>query len=163
MKKYEVVMLFYNPNIHPSGEFHARYKESQKVSRTLKVPLVEGKYSPEEWLDMIKGLEEEPEGGRRCRVCFGMRLAETARYAKANGFDAFTTTLSISPHKDSDVINRIGESLAAKHGLEWVHSDFKKKDGFSKSVEMSKELELYRQDYCGCFYSVKSSIASPKE
>jgi len=163
MDSYDVVMLFYNPNIHPGGEYYQRYQEAQKVSKALGVPLVEGEYAPEEWLEMVKGLEHEPEGGKRCSVCFGLRLAESARYAKANGFDAFTTTMTISPHKDSDVINDIGESLAAKHGIEWVHSDFKKKDGFRKSVDMSREMKLYRQDYCGCFYSVRSSIASPKE
>jgi len=155
MEDYDVVMLYYNPNVHPTGEYYKRYKEAQKVSAELSVPLLEGAYSPEQWLDEIQGFEEEPEGGRRCSLCFGLRLAETARYAKENGFDAFTTTMTISPHKDSKVINEIGESLASKHRISWVHSDFKKNDGFRKSVEMSKDLGLYRQDYCGCFYSRK--------
>lgn len=156
MQDYDVVMFFYNPNIHPGGEFVRRFEEARKVSGELGIPLVEGAYSPHDWLDMIKGLEEEPEGGRRCGVCFGMRIAETARYAKLNGFDAFTTTMTISPHKDSGQINEIGENLARKHGIEWVHSDFKKKDGFRKSAQMSEEMGLYRQNYCGCFYSVRA-------
>ncbi len=156
MEDHEVVMFFYNPNVHPSGEYYKRYEEARKVSEQLGVELVEGAYSPEQWLEEVKGFEEEPEGGRRCSLCFDIRLAETARYAKINGFDAFTTTLTISPHKDAERINNLGRMLAEKHGIEWVHSDFKKKDGFSKSVEMSKEMELYRQDYCGCFYSVRS-------
>ena len=163
LKDYEVVMFFYNPNIHPSGEYYIRYENAQKVGKVLGVPIVEGQYSPEEWLDVVQGLEQEPEGGRRCTACFGIMLAETARYAKANGFDAFTTTLTISPHKDAGLINEMGESLASKHGLSWVHSDFKKKDGFRKSAEISRKMGLYRQDYCGCFYSVRSSIASPNE
>ena len=155
LSDYDVVMFFYNPNIHPSGEYYHRYQEAKKVSAELKVELIEVEYSPLEWLDMIQGFEEEPEGGKRCSICFGLRLAETARYAKENGFDAFTTTMTISPHKNSEIINKIGEHLAQKHGIAWVHSDFKKNDGFKKSVDMSKELGLYRQSYCGCFYSVR--------
>jgi predicted adenine nucleotide alpha hydrolase (AANH) superfamily ATPase len=129
---YDVVMYFYNPNVHPYGE-----------------------YIVDDWLGHIAGFEEEPEGGKRCGICFSIRLKRTAEYAKKNGFDCFTTTLSISPHKNSDVINSLGEELAKKHGVSWVHSDFKKKDGFKRSSEMSKKIGLYRQKYCGCFYSVK--------
>lgn len=153
MDDYDVTMFFYNPNIHPSGEFVKRYENARIVSEELGIPLIEGAYSPHDWLDMVQGLEEEPEGGKRCGVCFGMRLAESARYAKLHGFDAVTTTLSISPHKDSDKINDIGARLAEKQGLLWIQSDFDKNDGFKKSVDMSKELGLYRQKYCGCFYS----------
>ena len=155
-KDYDVTLFFYNPNIHPCGEFVKRLGEAQKVASAFGVPLVEGGYDVDSWLRSIAGLEEEPEGGRRCTVCFADRLSETALFAKENGFDYFTTTLTISPHKDSEVINRIGSALAGKHGVCWIHSDFKKKDGFRKSSDMSKKLSLYRQRYCGCFYSVKS-------
>ncbi|MBN1544221.1 epoxyqueuosine reductase QueH [Candidatus Woesearchaeota archaeon] len=156
MDEYDVTMFFYNPNIHPGGEYYKRYANAQKVSAKMGVPLIEGAYSPQEWVELTKGFEEEPEGGRRCRICFSIRLAETARYAKLNGFDAFTTTLTISPHKDAELINGLGAELAKKRGIEWLPSDFRKKDGFRKSVQMSKEMELYRQNYCGCFYSVNS-------
>lgn len=161
--KYDVVMYFYNPNVHPYGEYVKRLENAQKVGAEMGVDVEEGEYDADGWLEQISGFEEEPEGGKRCLICFSMRLQETARHAKEKGFDCFTTTLTISPHKDSAVVNRIGEDLAQRFGVEWVHSDFKKKDGFRKSTEMSKEMGLYRQRYCGCFYSVKSSIASPKE
>jgi predicted adenine nucleotide alpha hydrolase (AANH) superfamily ATPase len=152
---YDVVMYFYNPNVHPYGEYIRRLGDAQKVGDKLGVELVEGDYDVDDWLGHIAGFEEEPEGGKRCGICFSIRLKRTAEYAKKNGFDCFTTTLSISPHKNSDVINSLGEELAKKHGVSWVHSDFKKKDGFKRSSEMSKKIGLYRQKYCGCFYSVK--------
>ncbi|MBU2561964.1 MAG: epoxyqueuosine reductase QueH [Nanoarchaeota archaeon] len=156
LEDYDVTMFFYNPNIHPSGEYYKRYENALKASKELGVPVIEGAYSPQEWLEMIKGFEEEPEGGTRCKICFSIRLAETARYAKLHGFDAFTTTMTISPHKDADVINKLGAELAKKHRISWVHSDFKKNDGFRKSTELSKKMGLYRQNYCGCFYSVRA-------
>ncbi|MBW2997134.1 epoxyqueuosine reductase QueH [Candidatus Woesearchaeota archaeon] len=152
---YDVVMYFYNPNVHPYGEYIRRLGDAQKVGDKLGVELVEGDYDVDEWLSHIAGFEEEPEGGKRCGICFSIRLGKTAEYAKKNGFDLFTTTMSISPHKNSKVINSLGEELAKKHGVSWVHSDFKKKDGFKRSTKMSKKLGLYRQKYCGCFYSVK--------
>jgi predicted adenine nucleotide alpha hydrolase (AANH) superfamily ATPase len=163
MHDYDVVMYFYNPNVHPYGEYVRRLGNSQKVGERLGVGVEEGSYDVNGWLKEIECFEEEPEGGRRCKLCFAMRLRGAAEYAKKNGFDCFTTTMTISPHKDSDVINEIGRKLADEFGIEWVHSDFKKKDGFRKSTEMSKDMGLYRQKYCGCFYSVNSSIASPKE
>jgi hypothetical protein len=157
MNDYDVTMYFYNPNIHPSAEFDKRLENALIVGKELGVQVIEPEYEPEEWLEAIKGFEEEPEGGRRCKICFSMRLKQTAKYAKENGFDAFTTTLTISPHKDAKLINEIGEELAKKHNVSWVHSDFKKKDGFKKSTEMSKKMNLYRQNYCGCFYSVNNN------
>jgi hypothetical protein len=156
MKDYDVTMYFYNPNIHPFGEYAKRLENGKIVSRELGVPLIEAEYEPEEWLELIKGFEQEPEGGKRCKICFHMRLKQTAEYAKKNGFDAFTTTMTISPHKDANIINQLGEELSKKFGVEWVHSDFKKKDGFKKSIDLSKKMKLYRQGYCGCFYSVHS-------
>jgi len=163
VKDYDTTMYFYNPNIHPYGEFVKRLENLEKVADKHKIMIIEGSYDAEAWLEKVKGLEEQPEGGKRCKVCFTMRLTKTAECAKENGFDCFTTTLSVSPHKDAKLINEIGEELALRYGLEWVHSDFKKDGGFKKSTELSKELGLYRQKYCGCFYSVNNNIASPKE
>jgi predicted adenine nucleotide alpha hydrolase (AANH) superfamily ATPase len=153
---YDVTMYFYNPNIHPYAEYDKRLENALKVGKELGVPVIEAEYDPERWVELIAGFEEEPEGGKRCRICFSMRLARTAEYAAANGFDAFTTTMTISPHKDEKTINEIGAELAKKHKVAWVHSDFKKKDGFKKSGEISKKMGLYRQNYCGCFYSVRT-------
>ena len=153
---YDVMLYFYNPNIHPFGEYVRRLDNAKRVGDYLEVPMLEGEYSIDGWLESIKGLEHEPEGGRRCTVCFADRLAVTAKHAKDNDFDCFTTTMTISPHKDADTINKLGIALAKKHEVEWMHSDFKKKDGFKKSTEASKDMNLYRQKYCGCFYSVKA-------
>lgn len=158
MKEYDVTLFFYNPNIHPYGEYEKRFAEAEKVGKFFKLPIHQAGYALEWWMERIAGYEHEPEGGKRCTICFADRLTETARYAKENGFDCFTTTLSISPHKNSKTINELGEMLSKKHGVEWVHSDFKKKDGFKKSTELSKDLDLYRQKHCGCFYSVRHSV-----
>jgi len=117
------------------------------------VKVVEGKYDPENYLKAVKGLEGEPEGGARCAVCFRMRLQESARYAKENGFDGFTTTLTVSPHKNYRVISEIGREVAEEVGIEYYPFDFKKKDGFLHSIRLSKAYGLYRQDYCGCGFS----------
>ena len=117
------------------------------------VKVVEGKYDPENYLEAVRGLEGEPEGGARCAVCFRMRLEEAARYAKDNGFDGFTTTLTVSPHKNYRVISEIGREVAEKAGIEYYPFDFKKKDGFLHSIRLSKAYGLYRQDYCGCGFS----------
>ena len=117
------------------------------------VKVVEGKYDPENYLEAVKGLEGEPEGGARCAVCFRMRLQESARYAKETGFDGFTTTLTVSPHKNYRVISEIGREVAEEVGIEYYPFDFKKKDGFLHSIRLSKAYGLYRQDYCGCGFS----------
>jgi predicted adenine nucleotide alpha hydrolase (AANH) superfamily ATPase len=154
-KEYDVTIYFYNPNIHPYGEFERRLENALKVGKELGVPVVEAEYEPEDWLEAIKGFEEEPEWGRRCKICFSMRLKRAAEYAKKKGFDCFTTTMTISPHKDAKLINETGEGWGKKYKVAWVHSDFKKNDGFKKSTEMSRKMGLYRQNYCGCFYSVR--------
>ncbi|MBW2964624.1 epoxyqueuosine reductase QueH [Candidatus Woesearchaeota archaeon] len=154
-QEYDITMYFFNPNIHPFGEYTRRFSEAQRVADEFEVPFVEEEYDIDSWLEMIKGFENEKEGGSRCRLCFVMRLEQAARYAKENGFSCFTTTMTISPHKDSEKINEIGERMAQKYGVEWVHSDFKEDNGFQKSVEHSNRLGLYRQKYCGCFYSVR--------
>ncbi|MFC1723105.1 epoxyqueuosine reductase QueH [Nanoarchaeota archaeon] len=152
-KEYDVTAFWYNPNIHPMGEYVQRLEAGKKVGEELDIELVEGDYDYDGWLREIAGFEEEPEGGVRCRKCFSIRLSELARYAKENGFDCVTTTMTISPHKDADVINKLGKHFCEKEGIEWVHSNFKVGDGFKKSVDMSKKMGLYRQKFCGCFYS----------
>lgn len=157
LKDYEVTMFFYNPNIHPQSEYFRRLEAAEKVSKHFRVPLKEGNFDVEDWLELIQSFEEAPEGGKRCNICFYMRLEETAKFAKENNFDMFTTTLSISPHKNSETINRLGKMFGKKYCITWLESDFKKNDGFKKSIELSKELGLYRQIYCGCFYCDKKT------
>ncbi len=118
-----------------------------------KVEFIEGRYEPREFYDAVKGYEEEPEGGRRCHICYEMRLREAAEYAKKGGYDYFTTTLSISPLKKSDVLNEIGERVGIEYGIAHLPSDFKKRNGYKQSIELSKEYDLYRQNFCGCVFS----------
>ncbi len=115
--------------------------------------MIEGDYEPQRFFEIAKGLEQCPEGGERCLCCYGLRLRETAKMAKQGEFDYFTTTLTISPLKDAQKLNEIGEKLADEYGVEYLPSDFKKRDGYKRSIELSKEYGLYRQDYCGCIYS----------
>lgn len=117
------------------------------------IGFLSGRYAPREFVDAVRGMEEEPEGGKRCWVCYGLRLEETAKIAKAGGYDYFCTTLSISPLKHADWLNEIGEQLSEKFGVKWLPSDFKKKGGYKRSIELSKEYDLYRQNFCGCEYS----------
>ncbi len=153
-KDFDVTVFFYNPNIHPREEYRLRLIELYRVARRFGVDVIEGKYDPERWFEAVRGMEDEPEGGRRCSVCFKMRLEETARVAKELGFDAISTVLTISPKKDAELINRIGRAAAARHGIEWIDSNLKKGGGFKRSLELSREFELYRQEYCGCIFSL---------
>lgn len=147
---FQVTGFFYNPNIQPEEEYQKRLVAAQKVFELLKVELLIGEYLPGPWLEKVKGLEDEPEGGRRCVVCFRSRLEAAKRKADELVFDYFTSTLSISPHKDFQVISEIGYSLSPSGFLAY---NFKKEDGFKKSSLFSREHQLYRQNYCGCFYS----------
>ena len=153
--EHEVTGFFYNPNIHPREEYDLRRRELEKYAEERGIPLIFSDYDVKRWADFVVGLEEEPEGGQRCRACFQMRLEKTAETATALGFEAFTTTLSISPHKNSAVINSVGAQASAKYGVSFLAEDFKKKDGFKKSVESSRRHGLRRQSYCGCVYSKK--------
>ena len=155
-QEYDVTCLFYNPNIHPEGEYQLRISEVRKLANEHDIVLLNGTYDADEWFARAQGLEHEPEGGRRCEMCFRMRLERTAQFACENDFDTFTTTLTISPHKNADTINSIGNEMAEKYGVHFKESNFKKKDGFKKTTALCKELGLYRQDYCGCVYSKKS-------
>jgi len=154
---YDVSGYFYNPNIHPREEYDLRLEETRKVARILNVNLIEGKYDDQQWFEITQKFKEEPEKGRRCDVCYALRLEKTARKASELGFEIFTTVMSLSPLKKADVLNRMGKMFARKHRVDFLAANFKKKDGFKKSVEMSREHKLYRQDYCGCLYSQRKT------
>jgi len=152
---YQVSGFFYNPNIHPRKEYIRRLKEAQKVFRILGFPLIEGPYEDARWFHTTEKHRHEPERGRRCDICYGLRLAKTAEKAAAEGFEFFATVMSLSPWKKAQAMNRMGKMFARRYKLSYLEADFKKKDGFKKSVELSKKHHLYRQDYCGCVYSMK--------
>lgn len=150
---YEVTGFFSNSNIHPREEYDLRLDEARKVARLSGVSLIEDDYDPAGWIALTAKFKGEPEKGRRCDVCYAARLARTAARAAREGFDAFATVMSLSPWKKAAIMNRIGRQFAARHGIAFLESDFKKKDGFKKSVDLSRAHGLYRQDYCGCVYS----------
>lgn len=148
---YEVTGFFYNPNIHPESEYEKRKNELKKLN--YKVIIEED--PTKVWFDEIKGLEKEKEGGKRCEVCFWLRLEKAAIYAKENGFDAFTTVLTVSPHKNSKLINSIGKDIEKKYHIDFIEDNFKKNDGFKKTMVLSRQYGFYRQAYCGCVYSIR--------
>jgi hypothetical protein len=148
-----VTIYFYDPNIHPRVEYNKRRDELKKYADKLQLDFVEGPYDSANWLERIRGLEDEPEKGKRCEICFDIRLAESARYAKENSFDYWTTVLSISPHKSAEQINMIGTRIADIVGLPFIIADWKKNEGFKIASQQSKEEDFYRQEYCGCIYS----------
>lgn len=154
---FRITIFYYNPNISPETEYKKRVKEQIRLIQSLdvKYPIsfVEGTYEPEKFYEMAKGLEEVKEGGIRCFACYKMRQREAAYYAKEHGFDYFTTTLSVSPHKNAQKLNEIGLWLQEEVGVAYLVSDFKKKGGYLQSIELSKKYDLYRQDYCGCEFS----------
>ncbi len=151
--RFKTEAFFSNSNIQPEEEYVLRLGETRRVSRHLGIPLHEDGYDPEGWLALTRKFRDEPEKGRRCDVCYAIRLLRTAKKAAGEGFDAFTTVMSLSPWKKAAVLNRIGRQFGARFGLRFLEADFKKKDGFKKSIELGKSLGLYRQDYCGCLYS----------
>ncbi|MCI9448214.1 MAG: epoxyqueuosine reductase QueH [Lachnospiraceae bacterium] len=180
---FQITVLYYNPNIYPEEEYWKRVEEqkrfirqfSEQISNRNKeegtayqpvggvgkestprfypIGFVEGSFEPDRFYGLVKGLEDVPEGGERCFRCYELRLREAAEYARRLGMDYFTTTLSISPLKNAERLNEIGERLAGEYGISYLCSDFKKKDGYKRSVELSKEYGMYRQDYCGCIFS----------
>ena len=154
---FKVTIFYYNPNITDESEYKKRIEEIKKlltlINPKYKVELLEGNYNPNKFFDMAKGLENEPERGKRCYKCYEMRLEETAKIASKLGFNNFCTTLTLSPHKNANWINEIGEKLNKEYDSNYLYSDFKKKEGYKRSIELSKEYDLYRQDYCGCIYS----------
>jgi predicted adenine nucleotide alpha hydrolase (AANH) superfamily ATPase len=156
---FEITIYYYNPNIYPEEEYIRRVEEQQNLIAAMplevKALFMQGEYHPTDYYNQVKGLEAEPEGGERCFVCYELRLREAAKVARTHSFDYFTTTLSISPHKNAEKLNEIGEKLATEYGVAYLPSDFKKKNGYKRSIELSKEYNLYRQDYCGCVYSMR--------
>lgn len=154
---FRVTVFYYNPNIDPPAEYQKRVREQRRfldVCRTVTpAEMIEGPYEPEEYDRIARGMEAEPEGGARCMRCYALRLRRTAERARADGFDYFTTTLSVSPYKNARALNEIGGRLAAEYGVPYLYSDFKKKDGYLRSIRLSGEYGLYRQNFCGCRYS----------
>ena len=147
---HEVVGIFYNPNIYPKEEYIKRLQETKKIAKKDGFELIEGEYDHKKWLEMTKKNKEDPEGGDRCKICFDMRFKYV--FNQLQDFDAFTSTLTVSPHKNSKKINEIGKKIG---GNKFMEADFKKKDGFLKAMQKAKEWNLYRQHYCGCEYSQK--------
>ncbi len=154
---FEITVYYYNPNISKKEEYEYRLSEEKRFIslKEFKYPvkLTESEYRPEDFFAAVRGLEKEPEGGLRCAECFRLRLEASAKKARDGGFDYFTTTLTISPLKNAALLNEIGAELGAKYGVKWLYSDFKKKEGYKRSIELSREYDLYRQNYCGCVFS----------
>lgn len=160
-EKFDITIFFYNPNIYPKEEYIKRLLEVEKVSKIKNISLITGNYEHDlmKWLKLTEKLKKEPEGGKRCGECFKLRLEETAFFAVKNGFNVFTTTLTVSPHKNQNVINSIGNEISQKTGIVFFTADFKKQDGFKKTMELSKNLNIYRQNYCGCIYSIRGNYS----
>lgn len=156
---FAVTVFYYNPNIYPPEEYEMRVEEQDRFVKAFpaKYPIsfVEGTYDTAKFYEMAKGMEQLKEGGERCFACYEMRLRESAEYAKEHGFDFFTTTLSISPLKNAEKLNEIGQKLELEYDIKYLYSDFKKQNGYKRSTEISNEYDMYRQYYCGCVYSKK--------
>jgi predicted adenine nucleotide alpha hydrolase (AANH) superfamily ATPase len=154
---FDITVYYYNPNISIAEEYAYRLSEEKRFIAQKEFPrpvrIAESEYNPADFFAAVKGLEREPEGGKRCAACFRLRLAATAQKAAAEGYDYFTTTLTISPLKNARLLNDIGAEAAKACGATWLYSDFKKKEGYKRSIELSREYELYRQNYCGCVFS----------
>ena len=156
---FDITLFYFNPNITPEEEYRKRVAELHRLVSEAEYPnpvaIIEGRYDSSEFFDMARGLEDLPEGGERCAKCYRLRLEETAKQAAAGGYEYFTTTLSVSPYKNAQKLNAIGSELSEKYGVKYLLSDFKKKDGYRRSIELSAQYGLYRQNYCGCVYSAR--------
>ena len=163
---FDISILYYNPNITDKDEYLKRVEEIKKFISGFKtkypIKLIEGRYDPKEFFEIAKGLEDEPERGKRCFKCYRLRLEETAKVASEKEFDFFCTTLTLSPYKNAIWLNEIGEELNNNYNSTYLYSDFKKKNGYKRSIELSKEFDLYRQDYCGCVYSLRDELERKK-
>lgn len=159
---FKITIFYYNPNITEKDEYLKRVAEQQRLIKELpckyEIKFLEGNYNPELFFNLSKGLENEPEKGQRCSKCYELRLRETALIAKKYNFDYFATTLTLSPYKNANKVNEIGETLEKELDIKYLYSDFKKKNGYKRSIELSKIYNLYRQDYCGCLYSKQYKI-----
>ncbi|MBQ9264730.1 MAG: epoxyqueuosine reductase QueH [Clostridia bacterium] len=155
IEHFDVTLLYYNPNIEPEEEYNHRLAEQKRLLSLApgQVKLLPCDYDHPAFEAFAPAMAQEPEGGKRCLSCFALRLNYTAKMARDNGFEYFTTTLSVSPHKNADNVNRIGQSAGEQYGVKYLMADFKKKNGYLRSLQLSKEYDLYRQDYCGCLYS----------
>lgn len=157
---FDITIFYYNPNIYPEEEYIKRVEEQQRLISTMKlknqVKLICGNYIPNEYYEKVKGHEADVEGSDRCFLCYELRLMEAAKAAKEGNFDYFTTTLSISPYKNAEKLNEIGQRVAKVYEIAFLPSDFKKKNGYQRSIQLSKDYGLYRQDYCGCIFSKKA-------
>jgi len=154
-ESYDVTLFFSNSNIQPEEEYNKRLDSLKTYVNRIKITLIIDNYNPDEWFELVKGYETSPEGGARCQICIRTRLEKTAKYAKFHRFEGFTTTLTISPHKDFQLINELGVKLAKEYNVQFLPKNFKKMDGFQKSITMSIEYQLYRQNYCGCRFSMQ--------
>lgn len=152
-KEYDITVYYYNPNIDTSQEYELRLSEQKRFCKEVGIEVIEDGHRPDDFLSKVKGLEQEREGGARCSVCFAVRLNQTAAKAKELGFELFGTTLTVSPHKNAEVINAIGKNVEQKQGIEFLEGNYKKQDGYKKSIEFSKQYNLYRQNYCGCIFA----------
>ena len=150
---FRLKAFFYNPNIQPEEEYSLRLSEFRRYASLVNLEIIEGRYEQDAWFHAVRGYEAEPEGGKRCEICFRERLEKTAAIAKEIGYNFFATTLTVGPGKRADIINEVGERAAKKCGIKFLSADFKKHDGFKKSCELSKQFNLYRQKYCGCIFS----------
>ena len=156
-KYFDIDLFYYNPNISPYSEYEKRISELKRLVTEMPLSgdtaIIDGKYDPERFSEIANGLETLPEGGERCFKCYRLRMEEAAKAAAKQGYDYFTTTLSISPHKNAEKINEIGQELEHEYGVKYLYADFKKRDGYKRSIQLSHEYGLYRQNYCGCIYS----------
>lgn len=154
-KFFNITLFFYNPNIHPAEEFYKRLSEQRKLITKLgyEIKITYPEYNAQEFFDYVVGLEAESEGGERCKKCFKLRMEKTAKEAQTEGLEYFTTTLTTSPYKNAETINKIGESLSEDYNIKFLNTDFKKKNGYKRSIELSNQYNIYRQNYCGCVFS----------
>ncbi len=161
-KYFDITILYYNPNIAPSEEYYKRKVEQirliNEIDTVNKIDIIDCDYDNDIYEEKIKGYEECPERGARCTICFNLRLEKTAKLAKENNYDYFCSTLTVSPYKNAPLINQIGLDLSKRYNVKWLCSDFKKAEGYKKSIELPKKYNLYRQDYCGCTYSQRKNI-----
>lgn len=154
---FDITVIYYNPNIEPAEEYLKRKNEQLRLLKILNIKYLESDYNNNIFREITKGYEKEKENGARCALCYKLRLDYVAQIAALNNFDYFGTTLTVSPYKNSDILNKIGLNLSNKYNINYLLSDFKKEEGYKKSIELSKEYNLYRQDYCGCLYGKESS------
>lgn len=155
-QEFDVVAYFYNPNIHPEQEYEKRKTEVIRICKNMDIPFVEEEYNPEDWFKWARDFADEPEGGKRCEKCFAMRLEKTAKYASQNGFDWFGSTLTSGRNKKADIINPIGMEAGESCGIKFYEEDWKKKGRQEKAINLAKQRQIYRQNYCGCIYSLNN-------